>query len=125
MRFLLAPAAAAAVLAVTSLALAAPAGAVERGVVYDGDEPGPGYTTLEALGLFVGIPALMILIIVLGVYGPGWTRRRAGSTDVDVTGEPVWMSSPAGTMAAPSGAGMITPGGPTDHEERGGASARW
>ncbi len=125
MRSLLAPAAAAAVLAVTSLALAAPAAASERGVVYDGDEPGPGYTTLEALALFVGIPALMIVLIVVGVYGPGWAKTRSGSTDVDVTGEPVWLSSPAGTMAAPSGPGILTPGGPTDHEERGGASARW
>lgn len=125
MRSLLAPTAAAVVLAVTSLALAGPAAAVERGVVYDGDDPGPGYTPLEALALFVGIPALTILIIVLAVYAPGWTKGRSGSDDSETAGGPVWMSSPAGTMAAPSGPGMITPGGPTDHEERGGASARW
>lgn len=124
MRSLLATAAAAVVLVTTSLALAGPA-AAESGVVYDGDDPGPGYTPLEALALFVGIPALAILIIVVAVYAPGWTKGRSGAGDTESSAEPLWLSSPAGTMAAPSGPGMITPGGPTDHEERGGASARW
>jgi hypothetical protein len=125
MRSLLATAAAAVVLVTTSLALAGPA-AAESGVVYDGDDPGPGYTPLEALALFVGIPALAILIIVIAVYAPGWTKGRSGGGDGDASSaEPLWLSSPAGTMTAPGGPGMITPGGPTDHEERGGASARW
>jgi hypothetical protein len=94
MRFLPTSIASALVVAATSLALAAPATAVERGVVYDGDDP-----------------------------GPGWAKGRGGTTAGDEG--PLWLSSPAGTMAAPSGPGMITPGGPTDHEERGGASARW
>ena len=54
MRSLLATAAAAVVLVTTSLALAGPA-AAQSGVVYDGDDPGPGYTPLEALALFVGL----------------------------------------------------------------------
>jgi hypothetical protein len=124
MRSLLASAASVAVLAVTSMALAGPA-AAQSGVVYDGDDPGPGYTPLEALALFVGIPALSIIIIVIAVYAPGWVKGRSGAGEVVAAGEPVWLSSPAGTMSAPSGPGMITPGGPTDHEERGGASARW
>lgn len=124
MRFLLASAAAAAVLAVTSLALAGPA-AAQSGVVYDGDDPGPGYTPLEALALFVGIPVLSILIIAVAVYAPGWVKGRSGSSEGEGVGEPLWLSSPAGTMKAPGGPGMITAGGPTDHEERGGASARW
>ena len=125
MRSLLAPAVSAAVLAVTVLALAGPAAASERGVVYDGDDPGPGYTPLEALALFVGIPALSLIIIAVAVYAPGWVKGRSSSTDVAIAGEPTWLSSPSGAMAAPSGPGMITPGGPTDHAERGGASARW
>jgi hypothetical protein len=124
MRSLLATAASAVVVSATSLALAGPA-AAQSGVVYDGDDPGPGYTPLEALALFVGIPALTIIIIVVAVYAPGWTKGRSGSRDAEASSEPLWLSSPAGTMAAPSGPGMITPGGPTDHEERGGASARW
>lgn len=124
MRSLLASAAAAAVLAVTSLALAGPA-AAQSGVVYDGDDPGPGYTPLEALALFVGIPVLSILIIAVAVYAPGWVKGRSGASEGEGAGEPLWLSSPAGTMKAPGGPGMITASGPTDHEERGGASARW
>ena len=124
MRSLLATAAAAVVLVTTSLALAGPA-AAQSGVVYDGDDPGPGYPPLEALALFIGIPALAILIIVIAVYAPGWTKGRSGAGAGESSAEPLWLSSPAGTMAAPGGPGMITPGGPTDHEERGGASARW
>lgn len=122
MRSLLASACSVAVVAATTIACASPALA-ESGVVYDGDDPGPGYTPLEALALFVGIPVLAIALIALAVYGPGWVKGRAAAESTP--GEPVWMSSPAGTMAAPSGPGMITAGGPTDHEERGGASARW
>ena len=124
MRSLLASVASATVLAVTSLALAGRA-AAQSGVVYDGDDPGPGYTPLEALALFVGIPVLSIVIIAVAVYAPGWVKGRSGSSEGAGTGEPLWLTSPAGSMAAPSGPGMITPGGPTDHEERGGASARW
>lgn len=124
MRSLLASAAAAAVLAVTSLALAGPA-AAQSGVVYDGDDPGPGYTPLEALALFVGIPVLSMLIIAVAVYAPGWVKGRSGSGEGEGAAEPLWLSSPAGTMTAPAGPGMITASGPTDHEERGGASARW
>ena len=114
---------AAAVVWITAIAGASPASAVERGVVYDGDDPGPGYTPLEALGLFVGIPALSILLIALAVYAPGWVKGSGESTEAPT--DPVWLSSPSGAASAPSGPGMITPGGPTDHEERGGASARW
>ena len=124
MRSLLASVAAATVLAVTSLALAGPA-AAQGGVVYYGDDPGPGYTPLEALALFVGIPVLSIVIIAVAVYAPGWVKGRSGSSEGEGAGEPLWLSSPAGTMAAPGGPGMITASGPTDHEERGGASARW
>lgn len=109
------------VVAVAVLGVALPASA-QSGVVYDGDDPGPGYTPLEALALFVGIPLLAILIIALCVYAPGWISR--GKAD-DAPREPLWLTSPAGSMAAPSGPGAIAPAGPTDHEERGGASARW
>ena len=126
MRPLITSIASALVVAVMAIVAASPVAANERGVVYDGDDPGPGYTPLEALGLFVGIPVLTIVIIVLAVYAPGWARGRGGaSTEESASREPLWLSSPAGTMAAPSGPGMITASGPTDHEERGGASARW
>jgi hypothetical protein len=103
------------------VAMAAPSSA-ETGVVYDGDDPGPGYTALEALTLFVGIPAAAIAIIAIAVYAPSWMSR--GSSDAHAH-EPLWLTSPAGSMSAPAGPAAIEPAGPTDHEERGGVSARW
>ena len=85
----------------------------------------PTYTPLEAIGLFVGIPLTVIIVVALAVYAPGWIRGRQGQGDEAGTGGPVWATSPAGTMAAPSGPGILTPAGPTDHTERGGASGQW
>ena len=82
----------------------------------------PTYTPLEAIGLFVGIPLIVMIVVALAVYAPGWIRGRH---DDEGAGGPVWATSPAGSMAAPSGPGILTPSGPTDHTERGGASGQW
>ena len=87
----------------------------------DWNPPYP-YTFLETLGLFVGIPLAVFAIVALAVFAPGWTKKDGADS---ASGQPVWETSPAGSMAAPSGPGIITPSGPTDHTERGGASARW
>ncbi|MFM7213103.1 MAG: hypothetical protein ACKOFP_01820 [Actinomycetota bacterium] len=85
----------------------------------------PTYTPLEAIGIFVGIPLVVVLVICLSVYAPGWIRGRDGEQSGGSGGGPVWATSPAGSMSAPSGPGVITPSGPTDHTERGGASGQW
>ena len=85
----------------------------------DWDPPYP-YSLLETLGLFVGIPLLVFAIVILAVYAPGLSKSRKEQGT-----EAVWETSPAGAMSAPSGPGIITPSGPTDHTEPGGASARW
>ena len=90
-------------------------------VIVDWNAPYP-YSFLETLGLFVGIPLAVFGLVILAVYGPGWSK--SGSDD-DTTPQAVRETSPAGSMAAPSGPGIITPSGPTDHTERGGASAEW
>lgn len=99
------------------LAGALPASAMDSP---DWNAPYP-YTLLETLGLFVGIPLTVFAIVVLAVFAPGWAR----SDKDEKQGQPVWETSPAGSMTAPSGPGIITPSGPTDHTEPGGASARW
>lgn len=109
--------------ALTVTFLTALPAAAETGVVYDGDDPGPGYTALETLGLFVLIPLAVFALVILGVYAPGWVRANRGVTAADES--PLWVTSQAGSMAPPSGPGMITPSAPTDHVERGGSSAQW
>ena len=72
----------AAVSALTSLFLtllvvpAAPALALERS---DGDDPGPRMETLTALGLYVGIPLAVYLVVWLLTFGPGTTRKPSRS----------------------------------------------
>ncbi len=41
-------------------------------------------TTLQGIGIFAGLPAVILLLIALPLYGGRWyrrlTRRRGGST---------------------------------------------
>ena len=99
------------------------AGALPAAAAEDPDwNPAYPYTFLETLGLFVGIPLAVFAVVVLAVYAPGWARSERGEK---TEGQAVWQTSPAGSMAPPSGPGIISPSGPTDHSEPGGASARW
>jgi hypothetical protein len=82
------------------------------------------YSPLIALGLFVGLPLVIIGVIVLAVYGASWTR--SGRTTSDATGQATWMSSPAASMSAPDAPGGQLPAGSTDAStDQGGTSARW
>ena len=82
------------------------------------------YSPLIALGLFVGLPLLIIGVIVLAVYGASWTR--SGRTSGATADEATWMSSPAASMSAPEAPGGQLPAGSTDAStEQGGSSARW
>ncbi|MBW0088724.1 hypothetical protein I4I73_06570 [Pseudonocardia sp. KRD-184] len=38
-------------------------------------------TTLQAIGVFAGIPALVLLAIALPLYGGRWFRRATRRTD--------------------------------------------
>ena len=55
---------------------AAPALALERS---DGDDPGPRLETLEVLGLYVGIPLAIYLVVYLLTFAPGTTRKASRS----------------------------------------------
>ena len=82
------------------------------------------YSTLVVLGLFIGLPLLIMGVIILAVYGASWTR--SGRTTGGATGEATWMSSPAASMSAPDAPGGQLPAGATDASgEQGGSSARW
>ena len=79
---------------------------------------------LEVLGLFVGIPLLVMILVVLLVYAPSWTRAgRSTATDAD--SGPLWLASPAASTSAPGGPGALPPAAPVEPLERGGTSGRW
>ncbi|GAA4679914.1 hypothetical protein GCM10023226_16380 [Nocardioides nanhaiensis] len=111
--------AALAVLAATTVAvlagavLAAPASAD----VPEGWPEAPGVDILTMLGLFVGLPVLMAVVIVAFMYVPPVVRGESikpGSGPVTDQ----WLGGPrrsAGELAAPDGA----------QSRAGGASGRW
>lgn len=95
----------------------------------DGEDPGVGYTPLQAILIFVVIPIAVILLTALAVYAPSWTRSgRSSATFAD---GPVALASPAAATVGPAGSGAAITGGqpnPTDgdgDDKRGGSSARW
>lgn len=99
--------------------LASPALAAQRH--YEGDDPGPGLTAVQTLGLFVGIPALVISVIYLLVFagtGSRGPRYRAG---VAWQGEPEWWGGPEGGTGGVRGATDSTAGSTGG----GGARAHW
>lgn len=113
--------------------LASPALAYSRD---DGDQPGPGLSVLQTLGLFVGIPLAAFLIIAVMVYAPSSARGPRYRPNVGWWAAPVWFNGPGQTSAptvAESGSGSEA-GAFTEDEEHagaartlagGGTSARW
>ena len=86
-------------------------------------------STLQAILILGGSPALVVLIAVLGVMAPGWTRAgryRPGEA---------WNHDPLVINAAASGdiskalttnpRGLTSEAQPAAVAEEGGASARW
>jgi hypothetical protein len=113
-----------AVLTATTVLLALPAHvAVAAGDqptnTYDnGDQPGTGLTVLQTLGLFVGIPVLVILAIVVLVMAPSSARGPRYRPGVGWWAAPVWFNGPDNPERAVREAVASTGHG-------GGASARW
>lgn len=78
-----------AVLVLTALASASPAAALNRD---DGDDPGPGLSILETVGLFVGIPLLLFVLSALYVYGPSSAKGPRYRPGVGWWAQPVWFT---------------------------------
>ncbi|NHC45140.1 hypothetical protein [Motilibacter aurantiacus] len=55
---------------------AGPAHALERS---DGDDPGPRMETLEVIGVFIGIPLAIYLVVWVLTFAPGTTRKPSRS----------------------------------------------
>ena len=84
----------------------------------DGEDPGPGLSVIQTLGIFVGIPVLMFVVIAVLVSvsaSAGGPRYRPG---LGWWAAPVWFNGPDDAeRAVRESAGSASQGG--------GASARW
>ncbi len=86
-------------------------------------DPGPGLTTSETLGIFVGIPVLVVGLIygiVHAVTGRSQPRYRQGA---GWTAQPQWWNGPVGGPAAPLPVGAGADALPV--ASGGGARAKW
>jgi len=84
----------------------------------DGDDPGSGLTALQTIGIFIGIPLALFLIIALLVAAPGAARGPRYRPGVGWWAAPVWFNGPADAESAVRDTTAAT-------TEGGGASARW
>ncbi|MFM9136310.1 MAG: hypothetical protein ACKOT0_12915 [bacterium] len=83
------------------------------------------YTPVQVILLFFCIPAAVFALVFFAVYAPGWIRSGKSEEAESADRGAVQLTSPRGSMSAPSGPGIETPSGPTEHLERGGSSAQW
>jgi hypothetical protein len=114
-----------AVVGVGVLMTAVPAAALTRD---DGDDPGQQLSTLQTLGLLIGIPALVIITIWLLWALPSWVRRNKYRPGVGWFNEPTWFGRPEVEEGASDRAAL--PAAPTSTDVApslagGGAHARW
>jgi hypothetical protein len=80
-----------AVSTVLAVALAGPASAAVR--TASADDPGPGLTVAETLGIYVGIPALIIGVIWALVYA-GTSRKGPRYPAAGSDSQPLWFGGP-------------------------------
>ena len=111
-----------AVLTATTALLSLPASPVFAATVLanrdDGAEPGSGLTALQTIGIFIGIPLALFLLITLLVVAPSAARGPRYRPGVGWWAAPVWFNGPAEPESAVRAATAAT-------TEGGGASARW
>jgi hypothetical protein len=84
----------------------------------DGDDPGPGLSVIQTLGIFVGIPVLLFVVIAVLVAAPSAARGPRYRPGLGWWAAPVWFNGPDDAERAVRDAVGSTGQG-------GGASARW
>lgn len=84
----------------------------------DGDDPGPGLSVIQTLGIFIGIPLLLFVVIAVLVAAPSAARGPRYRPGLGWWAAPVWFNGPDDAeRAVRESAGSASLGG--------GASARW
>lgn len=101
---------------VVGAATAAPALATVNN--FPGEPPGEEMSTVQALGLFLGIPLAVAAVVALLVMAPSWTRSGRVGAGGAWYEEPTWLHSAssglapdtaAQLVAAPAGTSPATP----------------
>lgn len=82
---------------------------------YDGEDSGSGLSVLQTLGIYIGIPLGLFLVITFLVCLPGWVRGDRNKREVG------WVEQPS--EAAQSSAGEAVTAG--RQGGTGGASGTW
>ncbi len=84
---------------------------------------------LQAVLIFVGIPALVVFLLVLATLAPGWTRAGRYRPGEPWTYEPIIINGSVGTdvkaVLEVTAAGEFAAGQDLTISKEGGASARW
>jgi hypothetical protein len=97
---------------------ATPAAAALLATPDDGEDTGPGLSVLQTLGIFVGIPVLLFVVIAVLVSAPSAARGPRYRPGLGWWAAPVWFNGPDDAeRAVRESAGSAGQGG--------GASARW
>ena len=113
--------------AATSVPLLAATAALASNHNYDGEDSGPGLTVLQTLGIYVGIPLGLFVLIAFLVVLPGWVRGDRNRREVGWVGENGATAAAAPSDAAPSSssaaAGQSVGAGKSGGT--GGASGSW
>ncbi len=84
----------------------------------DGDDPGSGLSVIQTLGIFVGFPVLLFVVIAVLVAAPSVARGPRYRPGLGWWAAPVWFNGPEDAERAVREAAGSTGQG-------GGASARW
>jgi hypothetical protein len=82
-------------------------------------------STLEAIGLFVGVPALIVAVITLLVLAPSLAKGPRYRLGQDWEAQPEWFGDDLPSTTAGDSRQLTTGETPEADLDQGGASARW
>jgi uncharacterized membrane protein YgcG len=114
--------------ATASVPLLAASSALAASHPYDGEDSGPGLSVLQTLGIYLGIPLGLFLLIAFLVSLPGWVRGDRNRREVGWVGQNGSAAPNAGASgSSASSAGSSAPQSVSAGKGSGtgGASGSW
>lgn len=115
--------------ATASVPLLAASSALAASHPYDGEDSGPGLTVLQTLGIYLGIPLGLFLLIAFLVVLPGWVRGDRNRREVGWVGQngtaPAPNAGASGGSASSAGSSAQQSVSAGKSTGTGGASGSW